>query len=99
VLTPPLMVSMSLVFQTRYATSANPVGVDGGDGSEAIGQAYMDLDPEESRTFEIGTKWDVLNERLSLTAAVFRTEKQNTRIQLDAATYTNGGLNSILSKR
>lgn len=74
-----------------YATSANPVGVDGGDGSEAIGQAYMDLDPEESRTFEIGTKWDVLNERLSLTAAVFRTEKQNTRIQLDAATYTNGG--------
>ena len=74
-----------------YATSANPVGVDGGDGSEAIGQAYMDLDPEESRTFEIGTKWDVLNERLNLTAAVFRTEKQNTRIQLDAATYTNGG--------
>ena len=74
-----------------YATSANPVGVDGGDGSEAIGQAYIDLDPEESRTFEIGTKWDVLNERLSLTAAVFRTEKQNTRIQLDAATYTNGG--------
>lgn len=74
-----------------YATSANPVGVDGGDGSEAIGQVYMDLDPEESRTFEIGTKWDVLNERLSLTAAVFRTEKQNTRIQLDAATYTNGG--------
>ncbi|ENX24486.1 TonB-dependent receptor [Acinetobacter sp. CIP 102136] len=74
-----------------YATSANPVGVDGGDGSETIGQAYMDLDPEESRTFEIGTKWDVLNERLSLTAAVFRTEKQNTRIQLDAATYTNGG--------
>ncbi|AUC06068.1 TonB-dependent siderophore receptor [Acinetobacter lwoffii] len=74
-----------------YATSANPVGVDGGDGSEAIGQAYMELDPEESRTFEIGTKWDVLNERLSLTAAVFRTEKQNTRIQLDAATYTNGG--------
>lgn len=74
-----------------YATSANPVGVDGGDGSEAIGQAYMDLDPEESRTFEIGTKWDVLNERLSLTAAVFRTEKQNTRIQLDASTYTNGG--------
>lgn len=74
-----------------YATSANPVGVDGGDGSEAIGQAYMDLDPEESRTFEIGTKWDVLNERLNLTAAVFRTEKQNTRIQLDATTYTNGG--------
>ncbi|QKQ69123.1 TonB-dependent siderophore receptor [Acinetobacter sp. 10FS3-1] len=74
-----------------FATSANPVGVDAGDGSEGIGAAYSNLDPEESRTFEIGTKWDVLNERLNLTAAVFRTEKQNTRIQLDAATYTNGG--------
>ncbi|WP_216935232.1 MULTISPECIES: TonB-dependent siderophore receptor [unclassified Acinetobacter] len=74
-----------------YATSANPVGIDGGDGSEAIGQAYKDLDPEESRTFEIGTKWDLLDEKLNLTAAVFRTEKQNTRIQLDAGTYTNGG--------
>ncbi|OTG84003.1 TonB-dependent receptor [Acinetobacter sp. ANC 4648] len=73
------------------ATSANPVGVDAGDGSEAIGQAYMDLDPEESRTFEIGTKWDLLNDRLNLTAAIFRTEKQNTRIQIDAGTYTNGG--------
>ncbi len=56
-----------------------------------LAQAYMDLDPEESRTFEIGTKWDVLNEKLNLTAAVFRTEKQNTRIQLDPATYANVG--------
>lgn len=78
-----------------FATSANPVGVDGGDGSEAIGQAYMDLNPEESRTYELGTKWDLLNERLNLTAAVFRTEKQNTRIQLDAGTYTNGGKSKV----
>ncbi|WP_445660367.1 TonB-dependent receptor [Acinetobacter sp. F16] len=76
---------------TSFATSATPVGVDAGDGSESIGQAYMDLDPEESRTFELGTKWDLLQDRLNLTAAIFRTEKQNTRIQLDAGTYTNGG--------
>ncbi|MGN5723962.1 TonB-dependent receptor [Acinetobacter calcoaceticus] len=74
-----------------YATSANPVGVDGGDGSESIGQAYMDLKPEESQTIELGTKWNVLNEKLNLTAAIFRTEKQNTRIQVDSSTYTNGG--------
>lgn len=78
-----------------YATSANPVGVDGGDGSEAIGQAYMDLKPEEARTYELGTKWDFLDERLNLTAAVFRTEKQNTRIQLDAGIYTNGGESKV----
>ncbi|SEO33856.1 TonB-dependent receptor [Acinetobacter sp. yr461] len=74
-----------------YATSANPVGVDSGDGSESIGQAYMDLKPEESQTIELGTKWNVLNEKLNLTAAIFRTEKQNTRIQVDSSTYTNGG--------
>lgn len=78
-----------------YATSANPVGVDGGDGSEAIGQAYMDLKPEEARTIELGTKWDLFNDRLNLTAAIFRTEKQNTRIQLDAGTYTNGGESKV----
>ncbi len=80
---------------TSFATSANPVGVDGGDGSESIGQAYMDLKPEESRTFEIGTKWNILNDRLNLTAAIFRTEKQNTRIQLDTSTYTNGGESKV----
>lgn len=80
---------------TSFATSANPVGVDGGNGSESIGQAYMDLKPEESRTFEIGTKWNILNDRLNLTAAIFRTEKQNTRIQLDASTYTNGGESKV----
>ena len=78
-----------------YSTSANPVGVDGGDGSESIGQAYMDLKPEEARTVELGTKWDLLQDRLNLTAAIFRTEKQNTRIQLDAGTYTNGGESKV----
>lgn len=74
-----------------YATSANPVGVDAGDGSEGIGQAYANLKPEESRTLEIGTKWNVLNDNLFLTAAVFRTEKNNARVQLDSNTYTNIG--------
>ena len=73
-----------------FATSANPVGVDGGDGSEGIGtpgrntteeqaRAMNNLKPEEVKTYEIGTKWDVLNDKLNLTAAIFRTEKENTR--------------------
>ena len=79
-----------------FATSANPVGVDAGDGSEtAITAVNKDLDPEESRTFEIGTKWDLFNEKLNLTAAIFRTEKQNTRISLDANTTTNGGASKV----
>lgn len=79
-----------------FATSANPVGVDAGDGSEtAITAVNKDLDPEESRTFEIGTKWDLFNEKLNLTVAIFRTEKQNTRISLDANTTTNGGASKV----
>ena len=79
-----------------FATSANPVGVDAGDGSEtAVTAVNKDLDPEESRTFEIGTKWDLFNDKLNLTAAVFRTEKQNTRISLDSNTTTNGGASKV----
>ncbi|MGE9701094.1 TonB-dependent receptor [Acinetobacter baumannii] len=79
-----------------FATSANPVGIDAGDGSEtAVSAVNKDLDPEESRTFEIGTKWDLFNEKLNVTAAIFRTEKQNTRISLDANTTTNGGSSKV----
>ncbi len=44
----------------------------------------IDADPEKTRTFEIGTKWDVLQEKLQLNAAVFHTTKTNARTQ-DAA--------------
>ena len=37
------------------------------------------LEPEESRGYEIGTKWDLLGSRLGLSAAAFRTEKTNAR--------------------
>ena len=76
-----------LVFKPRengsiyvsYATSSNPVGVDGGDGSESISAAIENLKAEKVRTMELGTKWDLLEAKLNLTAAIFRTEKTNTR--------------------
>ena len=75
-----------------YSTSATPVGIDAGESSDAApSEAIKNLEPEKARTYEIGTKWDLLNDKLNLTAAIFRTEKQNTRIQLDPQTYTNGG--------
>ncbi|WP_180104547.1 TonB-dependent siderophore receptor [Acinetobacter sp. YH12108] len=76
-----------LVFKPRengsiyisYATSSNPVGIDGGDGSESISAAIENLKAEKVRTMELGTKWDLLEDKLNLTAAIFRTEKTNTR--------------------
>ena len=38
------------------------------------------LEPEKSRTLELGTKWDLFGERLLLSTAVFRTEKTNARV-------------------
>jgi catecholate siderophore receptor len=41
--------------------------------------SLFNADPEENRTFELGTKWDLFDDRLALTAAIFRTEKTNAR--------------------
>jgi len=78
-----------------YATSASPAGGLVGEGSDgnplSAGAATSDLKPEETVNYELGTKWDMFHDRLSLTAAVFRTEKKNTRILVDTLTYENGG--------
>ncbi|WP_330212987.1 TonB-dependent receptor [Pseudomonas sp. Z18(2022)] len=78
-----------------YATSASPAGGLVGEGADgnplSAGAATSDLQPEETVNYELGTKWDLFHDRLSLTAAVFRTEKKNTRILVDALTYENGG--------
>ena len=78
-----------------FATSATPPGGLVGQGSDGnpltAGAAVSDLQPETTKNYEVGTKWDVLNERVSLTAAVFRTEKTNTRVLTSANVYENAG--------
>ncbi len=39
------------------------------------------LKPEETRAFELGTKWDLFKERLSLSAALFHTQKNNALVR------------------
>ncbi|WP_447592942.1 TonB-dependent receptor [Aquipseudomonas campi] len=78
-----------------YATSATPPGSmlgEGTDGNPVTTAAVNnELKPEDTTNYEIGTKWDLLNQRLSLTAAVFRTEKENTRVLTGLNTYENAG--------
>ncbi len=66
-----------------YGTSSNPSGENlgqaGGADGPAGGNTLHELKPEKSRSWELGTKWDVLDERLSLTAAVFQTDKTDAR--------------------
>lgn len=63
-----------------YGTSFNP-SADGVTGL-SLAANTVDLEPEKSRGYELGTKWDLAAggaRRLSVSAAVFRTEKTNAR--------------------
>lgn len=69
-----------------YGTSSNPSGECAGmaGGAEGAGACTLNnnnvnLKPERAKSWELGTKWDLFDEQLSLTAAVFQTEKTNAR--------------------
>lgn len=57
-----------------YGTSFNPSA----EGLTLATNTAI-LDPELGRSYELGTKWDLFKERLSLSAALFRTDKDNYR--------------------
>ncbi|MDN5842514.1 MAG: TonB-dependent siderophore receptor, partial [Alcaligenaceae bacterium] len=73
-----------------YATASTPPTMTGGD-QEGISPTIDELKPEKSRTIELGTKWDLLDQRLSLTAALFNTERRDTQIQIDPDVYEQAG--------
>ncbi|QKZ06772.1 TonB-dependent receptor [Pseudomonas eucalypticola] len=80
-----------------FATSATPPGamlnegIDGNPLTAGNSTLQSDLEPETTKNYEIGTKWDVLQDRVSLTADIFRTEKENTRVLTANNTYENAG--------
>ncbi|WP_195742000.1 TonB-dependent receptor [Methylobacillus flagellatus] len=70
----------------NLGTSSNPTGETAGQSGGADGvaggrltAANMNVAPERTRAVELGTKWDVFNNRLSLTAAIFETKKTDAR--------------------
>jgi catecholate siderophore receptor len=60
-----------------FGTSFNPSI----DTNTALGltATQAQVDPEENRSYELGTKWDLFDGRLAVSAALFRTEKTNAR--------------------
>jgi len=60
-----------------YGTSFNPSG----EGLTLVSgiRDLSELEPEEGKSLELGTKWELLNASLLLNAAIFRTEKTNVR--------------------
>lgn len=82
-----------LVFKPRpngslyvsYAKSTTPPGSLVGEGSEgnSLGVTALitlnDLKAEETKSYEVGTKWEFLDAALGLNLAAFRTETTNAR--------------------
>ncbi len=70
-----------------YSASQDPTVDAGGTGAalsdSPTGANNVNLDPEKSRHYELGTKWTLPDVGLSLTAAVFRTEKTNVRTRIE----------------
>lgn len=68
------------------ATAATPPGSFIANGTESnalnvTSQALTDaLKVEKTRSYEVGTKWNLLGDSLALTLAAFRTETKNARV-------------------
>ncbi|HEV2573652.1 MAG TPA: TonB-dependent receptor [Beijerinckiaceae bacterium] len=82
-----------------YATSANPVGgaLDGSSlaygGFNPIAPVNQVFSPQRNKAFEIGTKWELFDRHLLLTAALFHTRVDNA---LESITL-NGVRGTIVS--
>lgn len=59
----------------NYANSFDPSAEN-----LTLAASTVRLDPEESDSYELGTKWEFFKKNLMITAALFRTEKTNARV-------------------
>jgi catecholate siderophore receptor len=74
-----------------YGTTVTPPGGTNFTlSSSASNQNNPSFDPQESESIELGTKWDLLDEKLQLSTAIFRTKNTNV-------VYTEPGTNDVHS--
>lgn len=69
------------------ATSLTPPGSNNFSLSASTGNINgLRAEPQKTTNLELGTKWDLLNNGLALTAAVYRSDNSNEIVQLDTVT-------------
>ncbi len=69
-------------YYASYGTSFNP-----SLETLTLVNGQQSLDPETSRQYELGAKWDLLDGDLSVTSALFEIDKYHTRTQISAGVY------------
>lgn len=82
-----------------YATSSNPVGAEfdgtstayGGINPVLAGGNNQIFGPEKNKAIEVGTKWELFDRHLLVTAALFQTEKENAREAQNISNTTPAG--------
>jgi catecholate siderophore receptor len=80
-----------------YATSANPVGAEfdgtstayGGLSPAVAGNSNQIFGPEKNKAIELGTKWELFDRHLLVTAALFQTNKDNAREAVNVSSRAN----------
>lgn len=79
------------VYISRATTQLPPGGANFTLSETVTNANNPDMEPQKSTTDEIGTKWDLLNNRLSLTTAIYKTVVENeTMTEADGSTSQNG---------
>jgi catecholate siderophore receptor len=70
--------SIFLTYATSYDPTAETLDVIQSFTTFSIGN--LNLDPEKNRSIELGTKWSLMNDRMTLSSSLFQTRKYNARI-------------------
>ncbi len=65
-------------FGTSFNPSAEDLSLISSSRSFSLNNAQ--LDPEKNKSYELGTKWALVQNRLDLSGSVFRIEKDNARV-------------------
>jgi catecholate siderophore receptor len=78
-------------FYVAYATSQSPIGSEldsTGAQYNGISATLVNVPPQEARSIEVGTKWELFDKRTLVTAALFQTDVDHARTN-DTVTPTD----------
>lgn len=80
----------------NYALSQQPPGGSNFQLNETAGNVNnINMDPQEAETFEVGTKWNLMEGALALNLALFQTEVTNEITGSAAEGYFQDGKKSV----
>ena len=88
--------SEAVSLYANYALSQQPPGGSNFQLNETAGNVNnINMDPQEARTIELGTKWAFMDDALALNVALFRTEVTNEITGSAAEGYYQNGQKTV----